>query len=861
MSESSPPPEAQRFGRSQTPESPRPVHIPEPSNIPVLQNQMDPVFNDTSTYNIRPGSQPQSADLQSPTIEGSHHAAASAHAVGMGQAPAVADNSQFDTGIDRLFSNDPTMSGPTFLQSAAQSNGARTQPPSFQTSFSAGVDASHAHSEPSGAQVSAVSAVPIPSYMPANQQGVPDQNGRSSMNLSDPPSSATNVHLPTAHVYAPEAQPSNPPGGTIDYQSLLEQVSKSASTAPPAATIAATTTDAPNQEPSLSERTLPSVPGLPPKPPPQENSFTLPDNTASSLGYYAQVPQIPSLPSVQGQNTDVAAVNAHVSSNASVEPPNFTGANGLPPPPSAATSQPAFPQALRPPEAAPGELPRAGSTTDRPWTPNTQSIYDQFLQDERNYVTEGVWDRFPVGSRLFVGNLPTEKVTKRDLFHVFHKYGRLAQISIKQAYGFVQFHDAEACRNALVAEQSVEIRGRKVHLEISKPQKNTRNAGGGNKARRRSRSPDRGVPRDRVPYSDFRDEPGRKRDDYRPNRSPSPRAYRSRDGYRARERSPRSYDSYDSRTRSPGYGSSYRPPSPRSFDDDSTLPLPHRAPQDVPDVQLLVLEEIASQFVNYVEQGFRQKGLKAQTIWLSPRLPLAAVVKRQIREGVQAIVKLTRNNQYNSKIPLQLFERTPGTSNVNFNEYVELDIPVAADIVIHQRQKERGLQQTPVAQSFPSNQPFQGQAPFNYAQQPQLPSQYGQTTPQLYPQPQMPQAASASQHQGSQYRPPSQSSATPNSGGPNLQELLANLRQPSASQQPQQQPVPPAGNRPTDLAGLLSNVAARQHNQSQPYGQTAGPNQYPTYQNQPTPQGYGQGYQQTPPNLQNIVEQLSRQSR
>lgn len=48
---SSPPDEAIHFrGKTLTPESPRPLHIPEPSNIPVLENQMDPVFNDTSTY-------------------------------------------------------------------------------------------------------------------------------------------------------------------------------------------------------------------------------------------------------------------------------------------------------------------------------------------------------------------------------------------------------------------------------------------------------------------------------------------------------------------------------------------------------------------------------------------------------------------------------------------------------------------------------------------------------------------------------------------------------------------------------------------------------------------------------------------
>src|SRR5271168_4085685 len=58
MNVSDPPVEARRYRKSQTPESPRPLHIPEPSNIPVLQNQMDPVFNDTTTYDIRPSSQP-----------------------------------------------------------------------------------------------------------------------------------------------------------------------------------------------------------------------------------------------------------------------------------------------------------------------------------------------------------------------------------------------------------------------------------------------------------------------------------------------------------------------------------------------------------------------------------------------------------------------------------------------------------------------------------------------------------------------------------------------------------------------------------------------------------------------------------
>lgn len=63
---------------------------------------------------------------------------------------------------------------------------------------------------------------------------------------------------------------------------------------------------------------------------------------------------------------------------------------------------------------------------------------------------------------MSLGNLPTERVTKRDLFHVFHKYGKLAQISIKQAYGFIQFFDANSCYEALQGEQGGVVRGRKI---------------------------------------------------------------------------------------------------------------------------------------------------------------------------------------------------------------------------------------------------------------------------------------------------------------------------------------------------------------------------------------------------------------
>jgi RNA recognition motif-containing protein len=66
-----------------------------------------------------------------------------------------------------------------------------------------------------------------------------------------------------------------------------------------------------------------------------------------------------------------------------------------------------------------------------------------------------------------VGNLPTEKATKRDVFRKFSRYGRLAQISMKQAYGFVQFADSESCAQAKEVEQDSSIKGRQIRKCIT----------------------------------------------------------------------------------------------------------------------------------------------------------------------------------------------------------------------------------------------------------------------------------------------------------------------------------------------------------------------------------------------------------
>lgn len=58
-------------------------------------------------------------------------------------------------------------------------------------------------------------------------------------------------------------------------------------------------------------------------------------------------------------------------------------------------------------------------------------------------------------------------MSKRDVFELFHQHGRLAQISLKSAYGFVQYHtntDAQAAMNAL---QGAEVKGRKISTSFT----------------------------------------------------------------------------------------------------------------------------------------------------------------------------------------------------------------------------------------------------------------------------------------------------------------------------------------------------------------------------------------------------------
>jgi len=274
--------------------------------------------------------------------------------------------------------------------------------------------------------------------------------------------------------------------------------------------------------------------------------------------------------------------------------------------------------------------------------------------------------------------------------------------------------------------------------------------------------------------------------------------------------------------------------------------------------------------MQYVEQSFEARGIKADVLLLSPKLAEAAVIRRQMIEGVHAVMKLERNVQYTNKFALSIFDRsTP--SNVRFEEYVDLDLNIAVELVLRAKQNAaRSAQQ----QQY---NPMTGGS-YGYGQQAiPPPLSNGPSVPAQFQQGNMLGASTRGQFQARP--PPIPNIPTPSQLDPaTLQRLLGQAQHQSHtpvnsqgySQMPRPgQPGQPPLPSPADLARLLGTAATPQQ-PHQPYGAPppampamtqgvgAGPNPYQDLlsnpaiaallnKTQPTPQpGQGQQYVSNP---------------
>ena len=337
------------------------------------------------------------------------------------------------------------------------------------------------------------------------------------------------------------------------------------------------------------------------------------------------------------------------------------------------------------------------------------------------------------------------------MFDKFHHYGRLAQVAIKSAYGFVQYHTADEARAAIKNLEGVDIRGRQIRelcqsfftryhpnsidLEITKRKGNERDhdaspdrakSRGGRGHDRHDTTRDqqsgngrrsRGERRDASPRRDH----GRGGDDHYSSRD---RSDRDRKGRHARDRS-RSPGRHGHDKSSLSYRSR-RSPSPRDRDQNKRNDrssstkyedIKMRSGSDVPDVQFLVNPGLEREFVKWAQAPFQERGLRTDVLFRSPLTPPRdTLIQTHIVEGVVAVVDLNMAAQVAGKIPMQVFDRSAGASRVRFDGYQDLAPSVAADVAVRAKT-------TSVAQRrHAAQQPYQPPAPYGGGYAPRAPA-------------------------------------------------------------------------------------------------------------------------------------------
>lgn len=481
-----------------SPASPKPVQYPQPTNIPVLENMMDIGFNQTEAHMGDPAMRDTGLRPDAWRDPNEQNNSATDHA------------SPYSTGGDTLDQDSKSID--------ASQNATPAQPQVDTHSNDTSATAAH-DSDP--VSISNSFSYEADSHLPADAASE-TISADAPQPSSDLAPTAEPIPVQSNEVASDQSQTA-PAQGAVDVQALLDTLQTSiaptaeANVAPATESLTVATTLSPSQSQSqppiagadapspLSASGLGAAPpsGLPARPPPQEqpriNQNYVHSQHIRDYHPHAAHPAV----SHNRSNSSGHAVDPNaagfVTGLSSQQPASAGGQdyqNGqlastaantdqslAPNPPSVQQ----FPASNTPIESrrefklAAGETP---STDDQPWTQDIQRKYDHFMEEERRYVNEAKWDQFPPGSRLFVGtrdlhgnrfprehvqlltespgNLSSEKVTKRDIFHVFHTYGELAQISIKQAYGFVQFLRAEDCQRALHVEQGRQIRDKRI---------------------------------------------------------------------------------------------------------------------------------------------------------------------------------------------------------------------------------------------------------------------------------------------------------------------------------------------------------------------------------------------------------------
>ena len=431
--------------KSVTPESPRPIHIPEPAKIPVLQNQINPVFNLMSTHLEAPHPMRNLTAMDYTNVR-SHEsnseflpasALADVDNDFYNDSNASDSHESVDESADYILVDGKEVGIEGQVQQEASDN-LQTHLPSStlqpsSTSLAAyeplSILQTYPNPVPHGQSLDPSEAYLEPTSYPTEPFPDPsNQPGQNSTAIEPDPQSASEPQTNGFHVQAQEEAGPDTVNEDVNYQALLDNLSPSSVSAPAAENANSITAPSPsdisyvpfasNNDAPLAA--LPTPVGLPPRPPPQEQPAIHPNYIpGKDIRSYHFPPTQNSngrpSHSSQPNNSYRPSQNFSHAVVAGGAPGTASAANGLPPPPLATFQQPPAQsgQAQRSPLS-----PQAQSKDDSlkngaimaddgdeevAWDESMKQKYQEFTQDEVIYVAEGLWDRFPPGSRLFVG--------------------------------------------------------------------------------------------------------------------------------------------------------------------------------------------------------------------------------------------------------------------------------------------------------------------------------------------------------------------------------------------------------------------------------------------------------------------------
>lgn len=388
-----------------SPLSPLPVHPPEPANIPVLRNQIDPIFNMTSTH----------IDTEvSPELPSQNGAPAQAEASSPSSDSSFTDAYQDQSGIDGNKAVDAAQTVAAVDDYAMTFDSDGEEQGQVQDVSQAAADSTK---DPLNAHVSAstISSSDI-AHDPSNTT---QQNGPNSTSVQVPSISADRTaEQPLISPFAqrPQTPPSNKEQapsyddaatGGVDIQQLLDNITANAEKTEP--TTQSTGVPAPTPA-------LPVHSSLPPRP-----QASLPQPIEELRTYPANTTFPPAASSYRPPGIAPILVAAGAPGT-STDP-----RSGLPPPPPPGTT---YSEIITPSGHEQMSISiDHRDDTDNPekrWGPEVQKLYDIFLEEERKNVTEGTWEKFPSGSRLFVGRKTINHKLLSTILTMFREFGKRA---------------------------------------------------------------------------------------------------------------------------------------------------------------------------------------------------------------------------------------------------------------------------------------------------------------------------------------------------------------------------------------------------------------------------------------------------